>query len=79
MQSGGAAAEPSDVAGAAMMELSEDGQDWLVVLRKSFAQTIRWAGKPEKAQTQLEMARCGYRHGEALRALGKRREQQAVH
>jgi len=54
MQNGGAAAEPSDVAGAAMMELSEDGQDWLVVLRKSFAQTIRWAGKPEKAQTQLE-------------------------
>lgn len=45
---------PQEVSGAAMMELSGDGQDWLVLFRKSYEQTIRWAGKPEKVGTQLE-------------------------
>jgi len=40
--------EADIVSGGAMMELSEDGQDWLVLFRKSYEQTIRWAGKPEK-------------------------------
>lgn len=35
-------------AGGALMELSDDGQDCLVLFRKSYEQTIRWAGKPEK-------------------------------
>jgi light-regulated signal transduction histidine kinase (bacteriophytochrome) len=35
-------------AGAAMIELSDDGQDWLVFTRNAFEETIRWAGKPEK-------------------------------
>lgn len=38
-------------AGAALLELSEDGSDHLVFLRSNFDQTIRWAGKPEKAVT----------------------------
>ena len=44
----------ADVAGAAMMELSEDGRDFLVLFRDPFEQTIRWAGKPEKVETRLE-------------------------
>jgi light-regulated signal transduction histidine kinase (bacteriophytochrome) len=43
-----------DVSGAAMMELSGDGQDWLVVFRESYEQTIRWAGKPDKIGTRLQ-------------------------
>lgn len=35
-------------AGAAFLNLSDDGTDFLVFLRSNFAQTIRWAGKPEK-------------------------------
>ncbi len=42
------------VSGAAMMELSSDGQDWLVVFRESYEQTIRWAGKPDKVGTRLQ-------------------------
>jgi two-component system, chemotaxis family, sensor kinase Cph1 len=42
-----------DVAGAAMMELSEDGEDWLILFREGFEQTIRWAGKPDKVETRL--------------------------
>jgi light-regulated signal transduction histidine kinase (bacteriophytochrome) len=44
----------NEVAGAAMMELSEDGQDFLVMFREPFEQTISWAGKPEKIETRLE-------------------------
>jgi chemotaxis family two-component system sensor kinase Cph1 len=43
-----------DVSGAAMMELSDDGEDWLVLFRKSYEQTIRWAGKPDKVGTRLD-------------------------
>ena len=43
-----------EISGAAMMELSGDGQDWLVLFRESFAQTIRWAGNPDKVGTRLE-------------------------
>jgi chemotaxis family two-component system sensor kinase Cph1 len=42
------------VSGAALMELSGDGQDWLVVFRESYEQTIRWAGKPDKVGTRLQ-------------------------
>lgn len=52
-QDGTQAADMNDVSGAAMMELSDDGRDWLVVFRKSFEQTIRWAGKPDKVGTRL--------------------------
>ena len=44
----------SEVAGAAMMELSEDGKDWLILFREAFEHTIRWAGRPEKVGTTLE-------------------------
>lgn len=46
-------ASPPGIAGAAMMELSGDGQDWLVLFRESYEQTIRWAGKPDKVGTRL--------------------------
>lgn len=38
-------------AGAALLDLSEDGRDYLVFLRSHFSQTIRWAGKPGKIET----------------------------
>lgn len=38
-------------AGAAYLNLSDDGEDYIVFLRRSFDQTIRWAGKPEKVET----------------------------
>lgn len=38
----------SVAAGAAIMELSEDGSDYVLLTREHFEQTIRWAGKPEK-------------------------------
>jgi len=41
-------------AGAALLDLSEDGQDYLVFLRSEFEQTIRWAGKPDKVETTTE-------------------------
>jgi light-regulated signal transduction histidine kinase (bacteriophytochrome) len=37
-------------AGAAYIELSEDGEDYMVLLREQFEHTIRWAGKPEKVE-----------------------------
>lgn len=40
-----------DAAGATLLELSDDGRDYLVLLRSNFSETIRWAGKPEKAAT----------------------------
>jgi two-component system, chemotaxis family, sensor kinase Cph1 len=36
--------------GAAILELSEDGQDQLILLRPEFEQTIKWAGKPQKME-----------------------------
>ncbi len=42
------------VAGAAILDLSEDGQDYIVFLRRNFDQTIQWAGKPEKIKTKTE-------------------------
>ncbi|MAY45506.1 MAG: hypothetical protein CML65_09665, partial [Rhodobacteraceae bacterium] len=41
-------------AGAALLELSGDGRDTLVFLRSQFEETIRWAGKPDKIETQTE-------------------------
>ena len=41
-------------AGAAMLELSGDGRDYLGFLRSQFEETIRWAGKPDKIETQTE-------------------------
>lgn len=37
-------------AGAAYLQLSDDGADGLVFLREEFEQTIRWAGKPDKIE-----------------------------
>lgn len=37
--------------GAALVELSEDGEDCLVLFREEYEHTIRWAGKPEKMET----------------------------
>jgi light-regulated signal transduction histidine kinase (bacteriophytochrome) len=39
------------IAGAAMMELSDDGEDWLILFRQEFEHTITWAGKPGKRET----------------------------
>ena len=41
----------AQVAGAAHLNLSDDGADFLVLLRTNYHQTIRWAGKPEKTET----------------------------
>lgn len=43
-----------EISGATLMELSDDGQDWLVLFRESFEQTIRWAGKPDKMTLQMK-------------------------
>lgn len=40
------------VAGAAYLNLSDDGKDFLVLLRSNYHQTIHWAGKPEKIETK---------------------------
>lgn len=37
--------------GAAYIELSEDGEDFLVLLREQYEHVVRWAGKPEKVET----------------------------
>jgi chemotaxis family two-component system sensor kinase Cph1 len=52
-QGNGDADDANGVSGAAMLELSGDREDWLVLFRKSFAETIRWAGKPDKVGTRL--------------------------
>ncbi|MDA8585546.1 ATP-binding protein [Rhodobacteraceae bacterium] len=44
------AAQMELVAGAAVLSLSEDGQDFMVFSRGNYDQTIRWAGKPEKIE-----------------------------
>lgn len=36
--------------GAGYLELSEDGEDYLVLLREQFEHGISWAGKPEKLE-----------------------------
>ncbi|MEM9355102.1 MAG: ATP-binding protein [Pseudomonadota bacterium] len=36
--------------GAAYWALSEDNQDWLVLMREEYEHEIRWAGKPEKPE-----------------------------
>lgn len=36
--------------GAAYLELSKDGEDFLVFLREEFEHTIAWAGKPDKVE-----------------------------
>ena len=41
-------------AGAALMELSDDGSDYLIFLREEFEQTIRWAGRPDKIGERLD-------------------------
>ncbi|MEM7422751.1 MAG: ATP-binding protein, partial [Pseudomonadota bacterium] len=41
------------VAGIGYMELSGDGQDYLVLLRESFEQVVNWAGKPETVEQRL--------------------------
>ncbi len=51
---GAAAEDATEISGAAMMELSDDGRDWLVLFRRSYAHTIRWAGKPDKVGTRLD-------------------------
>jgi len=41
-------------AGAAYLELSDDGADWMVLLREHWEQTIKWAGKPEKIERRQD-------------------------
>lgn len=40
----------SIASGAAFLELSDDGDDYLVFLREEFEHTIKWAGKPDKLE-----------------------------
>lgn len=44
--------DESRTAGAAYLQLSDDGQDQLVFFRQEYEQTIRWAGKPDKVERQ---------------------------
>lgn len=37
-------------AGAAYLELSDDGRDYLAFLREHYEQTIKWAGRPDKVE-----------------------------
>lgn len=37
--------------GAAYLELSEEGDDFLLLIREEYEQIIRWAGKPGKVET----------------------------
>ncbi len=46
--------QQKQAAGAAYMELSDDGEDYLVLLREHFEQTIKWAGKPEKIERKSD-------------------------
>ena len=41
-------------AGAAYLELSEDAEDYLVLVREHYEHTIRWAGKPDKVEVRTE-------------------------
>lgn len=40
-------------AGAGYMELSGDGQDYLVLVRQNFEEVVNWAGKPETVEERL--------------------------
>ena len=42
--------QKASAAGAANLELSENGEDFLVLLRKEYEHVINWAGKPEKVE-----------------------------
>lgn len=44
------ASQRARAAGAAYLELSEDGADHLILLREEYEQTINWAGRPEKLE-----------------------------
>lgn len=48
------ATQAIDAAGATYMELSEDGQDYLVLFRPNFEHAIKWAGKPEKITKKMD-------------------------
>ncbi|MBU1211888.1 MAG: GAF domain-containing protein [Alphaproteobacteria bacterium] len=37
--------------GAAYLQLSEEGDDVLILIREEYEQVIKWAGKPEKVET----------------------------
>ncbi len=37
-------------AGVAYLELSEDGEDYLLLFREHYVHTIKWAGKPDKIE-----------------------------
>jgi len=45
---------PPEIAGLALLELSDDGQDYLALFRREFEHTIRWAGKPDKVEKRLD-------------------------
>ncbi|MCG6113939.1 MAG: ATP-binding protein [Mesorhizobium sp.] len=45
--------DPEDwnaVSGAALLELSQDREDHLILFREEFAHTVKWAGKPDKLE-----------------------------
>ncbi len=50
----GTAAHSSIGAGAAYLELSDDGQDYLVFVREEYEHTIKWAGRPHKVEQRQE-------------------------
>ncbi len=41
----------SRASGAAYLELSEDGEDYLVLIREQYEHEVKWAGKPDKVET----------------------------
>ncbi|MDG1211212.1 MAG: ATP-binding protein [Paracoccaceae bacterium] len=47
-------AEVEIAAGVALLDLSDDGRDFLVFLRSEYEQTISWAGKPTKLTSETE-------------------------
>ncbi|MEM7507848.1 MAG: ATP-binding protein [Pseudomonadota bacterium] len=46
-------AQQALAAGVGYMELSEDGRDYLVLVRQTFEHVVNWAGKPETVEQQL--------------------------
>ena len=42
--------QKQNIAGAALLSLSDDDEDFLVLLRSNYHHTISWAGKPEKIE-----------------------------
>ncbi|MGY6710530.1 MAG: ATP-binding protein [Rhizobiaceae bacterium] len=54
--SGTADVDPADwhaASGVALLELSEDGHDRLILYREEFEHTIKWAGKPDKLERTM--------------------------